>query len=145
MEKGKLYKRKVATIWNLFEDFGGMNEAICLTLAPFVLGIAERSFSYDLVSRHMKVKQRNNKKPTVPTEPINSDVAQSIMDMAAIKSVTELLSHNKCSMICLPKWCNMNGNHKKVHKLMKRGTEQYEQSTDVLNFIRMGHRLRIIE
>lgn len=43
-EKGKLYKRRVATVFNVLEDIGGMEEAICLVMAPFVVAVARRSF-----------------------------------------------------------------------------------------------------
>lgn len=49
-EKGTLYKRKVITIFNVLEDFGGMEEAICFVLAPIVMSVAARSFKYDLIT-----------------------------------------------------------------------------------------------
>lgn len=49
IEKGTLYKRRVYTIFNLLENFGGIEEAIVLVFAPLAAGIAARSFNYNLV------------------------------------------------------------------------------------------------
>ena len=144
LEKGTLYKRRVVTVFNVLEDIGGMEEAICLVLAPFVTSIAARSFNYDLVTKHMKVKKRSGKKTKIPTDPVDEKLANSIFDLAGITSI-DSLGRGACAMICLPFSCHRKGHSKAIATLLKRGSEQYESATDVLSMVRMEHRIHLIE
>lgn len=50
------------SILDLLADYGGMDAAICLFISPVLAGFVARSFDYDLVTKHMMVKQRTKKK-----------------------------------------------------------------------------------
>lgn len=92
IEKGELYKRRVYTIFNVLEDFGGIEESICLVCAPFVAKIAERSFNYDMVSKHMKIKRRNTKKYKMPAGVVDAQMAKNIFDLSSIHQIKSLNS-----------------------------------------------------
>lgn len=108
-----------------------MEEAICLFFAPFVVGVAARAFKYDLVSQHMKVKRRSNKKPAMPKGPLTEIEAKKIFDLAGITSV-DGGGYWKLSMICLPMWCHKVKTTKRLKIQLERGAEQYEEATDIL-------------
>ena len=63
--------------------------------------------------------------------------------MAGIK-IIDRSGTKACDLIYMPRWCT-RGRHKRTLTLMKRGLEQYEKATDVLNMIRLNHRLKILE
>lgn len=122
VEKGRLYKRRVVTVFNVLEDFGGIAEAIALVMAPLVVQMASRSFNYDLVSRHMKVKKRNKKQSDMPTDKIDEDVAKSIFRQAHIYSVDKLRRGYTAFLVC-PKSCRLSQEKKIISKIMDRGLE----------------------
>ena len=65
-QEGSLIKRKVYTVFQMAENYGGMNGACNLVLAPLIAGIVARSFNYDLVTKHMKVKKRTSWNAKMP-------------------------------------------------------------------------------
>lgn len=64
-------KRKVYSLLDLLADLGGMSEALSLVIGPFVYSVASRSFYFDLVTRHMKVKKRASFEGLMPKDPIS--------------------------------------------------------------------------
>ena len=144
IEKGTLYKRRVVTVFNVLEDFGGIEEAIVLAMAPFVATIAQRSFKYNLVAKHMKIKKRNKGRPQMPTESVNELGAKAIFKLAGINNIQKWFG-SAFQMICCPSFCHMTRKSRNLNKILNRGHEQYEEATDVLAMIRMQHRLKLLE
>jgi len=99
-----------------------MEEAIALVMGPLVMAIASRSFNYDIVVRHMKVKKRNSKKIEMPKEPIDENMATNVFNMSHIYPVDKMRSFFASMMLC-PKLFHVKSETKTISKMMSRGQE----------------------
>lgn len=129
---------------SLLADLGGMEDALVFFLSPLVVSIAYRSFQYDLVTRHMKVKKRTQKLTKMPKEQINEKMAYQIFNLAGIHRIDKK-KRNACFLIYCPFCCTRRVKFQKLTKLISRGTRQYGTATDILSMIRLNHRLKILE
>lgn len=65
-KKGALLKRYTYDILDALGDYGGMDAALSLIIAPILANVVAKSFDYDLVTKHMRVKKRTNWRARMP-------------------------------------------------------------------------------
>ena len=103
-EQAIVQKREIYNLFYILGLFGGLETGTSLILGPIVYHFAKKTFNYELVTKHMRVKRRNKQKCVVPRRPVDYTLSHSICKLANLSDIDKHL-RAKYFYIWLPNCC----------------------------------------